>query len=674
MILKVVKEELKGYGCTTFLNFLLSVVLISVLFIQPTYTSSVNVTTTTETSLNTIIMATIGEPYTVDPAWAYDATSCELVFNVYEPLVSYAVNRSFPPALAGRVDQLVPCLATNWTISQDGKTYTFEIREGVKFHNNETLTTEDVEYSFERAMVHDASGSPVWMLYEALLGCWHANLSDPHWHLKIENAVEHNATHVWFNLKAPYAPFIQILCQSWSSIVNKKFCVEHGDWPANETAGKWFWSGGNWTQYHKPTASPLDTGGDWMCGTGPYKLDYWTHGVEYSIVKFDDYWQGWPAPDCDGYVRRVIVKKIPEWITRREMLLNGTADVVYVPRQYIEDVECQPGIRCVKDLPVLSCSAFFFTFNISTTNALGWPNPWMGVPGGLPPGTINETGIPPDFFNDTYVRKGFAYSFNWTKYIEEVYQGEATQPATPVIEGLPYRNPAQEKYYLNLTEAEDCFKRAWDGQVWEKGFTMTLVYPESSVPRFHWIDILKENVESLNPKFHINKQGMGRYYILENLVHSALPMFHLGFLGDYPDPHNFIYDFMHSNGAFSHYQRYSNETVDTLIQEGLETQNTTRRREIYYELQNIYHKECSSVPTAQPLGRHWQRTWIRGWYYNPAYPGNYFYHLWKEGYTIVEIVYTSEFIIPEAQIKIRRITFKWKGEIRRIYDIIPLYH
>ncbi|MEA2089660.1 MAG: ABC transporter substrate-binding protein [Thermoproteota archaeon] len=572
-----------------------------------------------------IVAAMWLDPRTVDPAWAYDSISWELIFNVYEPLIFYAVNRSAPPAQAGKVDQFVPRLAINWTISSDGKTYTFKIRENVKFHNNETLTTEDVEYSFERAMVQDKNGGPTWMIYEALLGCWDANLSDPNWHLKIENAVQHNDTHVWFNLVKPYAPFLQILCQPWSSIVNKKFCVEHEDWPANETVGKWFWPGGNWTQYHNPDTSPLDTGGDWMCGTGPYKLDYWTHDVEYSLVKFDDYWGGWPAPNCSNFVSRATFKKIEYWKYLYDGFVDGSFDIIYVPREYYEQLEEVPGVRYIKDLPSLVCGAFFFTFNINTTS------PYMGVPRGLPPSTFNETGIPPDFFSDVDVRRGFAHSFNWTKYIEHEwsYKGEAIQSASPVIEGLPYRNPDQEKYQFNLTEAETYLKRAWGGKVWQEGFTMTLAYNTGSAPRLIWAEVFEEGVESLNPKFHINLAGVSWPTYLEHLVHSELPMFDLGWLGDYPDPHNFVEPFMHSEGDFIIFQGYWNETVDDLIEAGLRATNTTRRREIYYKLQSIYHDDCPSLPF-QPLGRHWERDWVRGWYYNPAYPGQYFYHLWKQ--------------------------------------------
>jgi len=119
-------------------------------------------------------------------------------------------------------------------------------------------------------------------------------------------------------------------------------------------------------------------------------------------------------------------------------------------------------------------------------------------------------------------------------------------------------------------------------------------------------------------------------YLLSNLVYSALPIVHLGWLADYPDPHNFLYPFMHSEGDFVRFQGYSNSTVDALIEDGLHTVDATERREIYYQLQQIYHDDCPSIPTVQPLGRHWERTWVQGWYYNPAYPGNYFYHLWKQ--------------------------------------------
>lgn len=239
-----------------------------------------------------LVVAMIGEPQTVDPAWAYDIASSELIFNVYETLIFYD---------GKSVDEFVPMLATDWWISSNGSTYTFRVREGVRFHYLSPLTTEDVEYSFERIMVYGQGCA--WMLYDALFNVWEVDLTDPAFGQKIDDAVQRNSTHVWFNLAQPYAPFLKILSQPLYSIVNKEFCVMYGDW-----SGTW----DNWQDFHyDPNIeqnSPLDDPEPVMCGTGPYKFNYWIEGDKWSIVKFDDYWGDWPAPGCRGYVERVTVE------------------------------------------------------------------------------------------------------------------------------------------------------------------------------------------------------------------------------------------------------------------------------------------------------------------------------------------------------------------------------
>jgi len=564
-----------------------------------------------------LVVATIGEPQTVDPSWADDTASQELIFNVYETLIFYDRER---------VDEFVPMLAIDWWVSSDGLSYTFKIREGVKFHNGEILTTEDAEYSFERVMVQDVRYGPSWMLYEPLLGCQGANLSDPDWSIKIGDAVQSNITHVWFSLVKPYGPFLQVLCQSYSSIVNKKFCMEHGDWP-----GTWE----KWQDYHNSEDSPLDSPEPVMCGTGPYKFDYWEHGLEWSVVKFDDYWGGWPAQhpvlgiQDRGYIERATVQSIDEWATRKTSFLYGARDMVYVPRAYMNEVLGQPGIRCVYPQPLLSCTGVFFNYKISLSSRYLRP-PFTSYE--CTYSELNENGIPPDFFSDIDVRKGFAYSINYTEFLQAAYDGWALYPGTPAIMELPYRNPQQEKYEFNPAKAEEHFKKAWNGQLWTTGFNLTIFYSCAHVARETIAKMLEVNIESLNPKFHIRPQAEDKWaniYVPELLI-GRLPLFVVGFSADYPDPHSFFYNFMHTNPYYTTWQRYGDPTVDALIEEGLHTLNEERRREIYYELQQIYFEDCPSVTIYQPLGRHWERTWIQGWYYNPAHPGLYFYHLWKE--------------------------------------------
>jgi peptide/nickel transport system substrate-binding protein len=597
-----------------------------------------------------IIVATVGEPWTVDPACAYDTASGELIFNVYDTLVFFYVNRTLPCAEQGRTDVIVPSLATEWSVedisetdSDTGLTWVqrwyFKIRKTftnasgtfpVKFHNGANLTCEDVEYSFERCMVECPFGGPTWMILEPLLDVWEIRPNYPSSNatlnaLMIKHAIESNSTHVWFNLVKPFTPFLSLLAQPWSSnVLNKDWCIAHGDWPG--TYGTPIDAGANWTLWNNPEASPLDYPEPVMCGTGPYVFDYWDKGVEWSLYRNVDYWGGWPAEGCNGYVERVTEKFVSEWPMRKLLFLAGDVDFCYIPKQYDSEVEGLPGVRCIEDLPTLVFGTIFFNFAIASNVFIG-------------SGQLDGNGIPPNFFSDIDVREGFAYSFNYTKYIEDVYPGEATQPSSPVIKGLPYWNPYQAKYSINLTKAEEHFKRAWGGQVWTNGFEFSAVCFYCHEARRKALEILIANVESLNPKFHIHITDPFQYLQIY-IPPEEWPLYPMGWFSDIPDPHYNVYEFMHSDGNVARVLGYRNETVDVLIEEAMKTVNTTRRHEIYYELQSIYHNDCLGIPIYQSSTHHWERTWVQGWYYNPAYPGSYFYHYWKD-YSSMEPVDVS---------------------------------
>jgi len=555
---------------------------------------------------DTLVVATIGEPETLDPAWAYDTASGAAIFNIYETLIFFDGNRTdkFIPMLAEQVPSV-----ENGLIRDSGKTYIFPIRKNIKFSNGNPLTPEDVEYSFERAMVQDRDGGPVWMLLEPLLGI--SSTRDGEGNIvvtfdQIDRAVEVEGDNVVFHLANPYPPFLSILSQTWSSIVDKEWTTQQPN--------EWSGTADGWEKYNNPETPPLQ---EVAMGTGPYKLERWEHGKEYSLIRNDDYWKG-PAK-----IKRVVVKKVDEWSTRKLMFLAGDVDQVYVPREHIKELEGVKHIKVVKDLPTLSVDAIFFNFAIDPTS----PHIWSGK--------LDGQGIPPDFFKDKDVRLGFTYAFDWDTYIRDVLLGEASQPATPVVEGLPFFNPNQEKYKLDLEKAKEHFQKAWNGEVWEKGFKLTILFNVGNEPRKEAAEMLKFNVESLNDKFQIYVRAVEWPTYLRDLVRSKLPLFLIGWLADYPDPHNFVHPFMHSQGAFTHFQGYSNPEVDRLIEEGIKTVDPAERQRIYYDLQRIYHEEVPSVPTVQPLARYYARDWVQGWYYNPIYPGRvveFYYYALSKGY------------------------------------------
>ena len=89
---------------------------------------------------NTIVRFTIGDAKTLDPADCYDTASSEPIFQIYETLVTYKGNDT---------KTFYPCLATDWTVSNDSLTWTFNLRHNVKFSNGNDFTAEDVKYSFD---------------------------------------------------------------------------------------------------------------------------------------------------------------------------------------------------------------------------------------------------------------------------------------------------------------------------------------------------------------------------------------------------------------------------------------------------------------------------------------------------------------------------------------------
>ena len=116
---------------------------------------------------DTYVAVSFGDWDTFDYAWAYDTSSFEVIFNVYEPLIFFD---------GGRMDRFAPMLATavpsvqNGLLSPDGKTYTFPIRQGVKFHDGSPLTAEDAAYSLQRFLLTDRDGGPSSLLSERILG------------------------------------------------------------------------------------------------------------------------------------------------------------------------------------------------------------------------------------------------------------------------------------------------------------------------------------------------------------------------------------------------------------------------------------------------------------------------------------------------------------------------
>jgi len=227
----------------------------------------------------TLTIAMNSDPGTAD----VQLTTSEymLPLNLYDRLVEIETKGE------GR-SEIVPGLAEKWEVSPDGKVYTFYLRKGVKFHNGEELTADDVVYTFDR-MLNPATKALNTDFLDMIDGA-QERMSGKASSTKGLKALDKYTVEI--TLSKPFAPFLAGLGVPGCSIYNRK---------ATEAAGQDF--------------------GQKPIGTGPFKLKEWSYNSEIVLEAFPDYYRG-KAP-----IDYLVIKIVPDPETQRMMFETGELDV-----------------------------------------------------------------------------------------------------------------------------------------------------------------------------------------------------------------------------------------------------------------------------------------------------------------------------------------------------------
>jgi peptide/nickel transport system substrate-binding protein len=216
---------------------------------------------------------------TLDPIKETDGETFRVTENIYETLVTYEDTST----------KVVPGLAESWTISPDGLTYTFKLRQGVKFHDGTDFNADAVVFNFERWMdksnkYHDAEGYPY---YNDMFGGYKGDKTHA-----IASVKAVDPYTVEFKLTRTQAPFLANLGMSPFAIASPK-AIEAG------------------TLAEHPV------------GTGPFKFVEWKRNDSITLEKNPDYWdKGYPKLD------KVVFKVIPENTARLTALTSGEIDLM----------------------------------------------------------------------------------------------------------------------------------------------------------------------------------------------------------------------------------------------------------------------------------------------------------------------------------------------------------
>ena len=226
-------------------------------------------------------------PISLPPAWSDPAETTGLLSPF---IVLYALHDALVKPMPGKA--MAPSLAESWSGSPDGLTYEFTLRQGVRFHNGDLMTADDVKFSFERYR-----GISARALKERVR---QVQVVDPH--------------HVRFHLKEPWPDFLTFyatLATGAAWIVPRKYIEKVGD-----------------EGFKK---APV--------GAGPYRFASFTPGVELVLEAYEHYWGKSPR------VKRLVLKTVPDEVTRLAMLKRGEADIAYTFRgPMAEEVRRTPGL------------------------------------------------------------------------------------------------------------------------------------------------------------------------------------------------------------------------------------------------------------------------------------------------------------------------------------------
>ena len=558
---------------------------------------------------DTLVYVTNADPDSFDPAWSYDTASHAVIDNVYEYLLGFRGSGTTTKDLVAMLAAAVPSKA-NGLISADGLTYRFPIRTGVRFHDGAALTPEDVRYSLLRFMLLDRDGGPSSLLLEPILGLTTTHPGGKRRgdaYALASKAVSVEGGDVVVRLAKPFAPFLTILA-TFGAVTERAWCAAHGQWDGRAET---------WEKFNNPVLEGT-LSKELVNGTGPFKLARFERTTKQTLLERNDaYWRK-PAA-----LKNVAMKVVDEFATRKLMISGGDADVVYVPQMYFPQMQGIPGVEVVDGLQTLERSIILtFTFKI---NAAGNPN--------IGSGKLDGEGVPPDFFSDKDVRQAFAYSVDYGAYVRDILRGKGSQSAGFIPPGLIGWKSGSPRYSLDPKKAEEYFRKAWDGKVWEKGFKVAIVYNTGSPTAQSLCAMIKKNVEALNPKFHVDIRVVQWSTYLEQTEQHKIPLELGAWQADYPDPHNFVFPLLHSAGYFPVKQGYSNPKLDALIEKAVRTLDESERAALYKAIQDIADDDVPSLPIADGPRYRVQRSWVKGFVFRPTFPdmpyNSYYYDLWK---------------------------------------------
>ena len=488
----------------------------------------------------------------LDPAFARDLE------------IMWATNQIFDGLVEMNEDlEVVPCIAKSWNISEDGKTYTFIIRDSVFFHTSplfadstkRKVTAHDFAYSFSR-IINPALASP---------GSWIFSKVDT----SNNNGFEAiNDSTFSIHLKNPFQPFLGMLTMQYCNVVPKEV-VEH--------------YGADFRSH------PI--------GTGPFRFAFWYENIALVFHKNKNFWQKDESENALPYLDAIKIDFVKDMSVEYQGLLMNKYDFMSgIHNSYKDELLSTQG-----ELNDAYKSKFdFYKMPFIKTDYLGFM---------IDPKSEAASSSP---FLNSKVRKAIECAIDkkeMVRYLRNNTVVAAEQGFIPP--GLLIEDSLLSEFNIQKSMA----------LLSEAGYPNGKGLPEFTVSTTgDYADLIEYIQHSLNKiGLKVKVQVMQGGTFREATSKGQLAVFRKSWLADYADPENFFSLFLTENFCPNgpNYCHYSNTEFDILYNKAITTSSEEERNALYKEMNRMISEETPMIPLYYDQVSHFVSKSIENWNINP---------------------------------------------------------
>ncbi|MGI0485961.1 ABC transporter substrate-binding protein [Pantanalinema rosaneae CENA516] len=500
--------------------------------------------TATSPTTGTLIYGSSGQPVNLEPGNITDGNSIIAQNQIYNRLLD------FKPGTT----ELAPALATEWSVSSDGKTWTFKLRQGVNFHDGTPFNAEAVKFNVERwwDANHPQGFRNAGKIYEIWQQLFGGFKDSPTSLLQAVTVVDPYT--IQFVLNQPFSAFPQAIGSSFFGIASPTAIQQAG------------------ANYGKP-GSPV-------AGTGAFVFKEWRTGDRIVLAKNPNYWRS-GLPKIDQLVLRFVTDPAARLAQLRAGQIDFTVELT--PDQ-------KPEIERDANLTALSRPSF----------------------------NVGYLALNPSYqpLSDQRVRQAIAYAINRPAIVQAfwgdagIHDAHFTPPTLAwsqdqTLEPYPH-DPQQAKQLL----AAAGYPNGFDLELWY----MPVSRPYFPNPK-PIAEAFAADLNAIGIRVVLKTKDWAAY-ISDRRKPPGYQSFMLGWTADYADPDSFYYAHF-GPSATDDIGNWRNDRVTQLLNQARATADQVGRAKLYSEVDRILHEQVLRLPIvhSQPLVA--QRKSVTGWVPSP---------------------------------------------------------